>query len=101
MRQHSAQRAARSVPVNQSQTQQQDRQRDEDAADPPREARYSIEKIHFFTGRSADFRDGRTLAARASGYSRNRPIRPGTASHSSVVNAWVPRASMSAIVQTA
>src|ERR1700722_7086418 len=100
VRQHAAQRPARGVPVNQSQTQEQNRQRDEDAADPPHEARYSIEKIHFFARRSAESRDGRTLAVRTSGNSRNRPIRLGTASHSSVVNARVPLASMSAIVQT-
>src|SRR6202034_1686392 len=100
VRQHAAQRTARSIPVNQARAQEQNRQRDEDAADPPRVPRYTIEKIHFFARRSADSRDGRTLAVAASGSSRNRPISPGMASHSDVVNAWAPRASKSAIVQT-
>jgi hypothetical protein len=79
VRQHAAQGAACSIPVNQPEAQDQKQQRDNDAADPPHEPWDTIEKVHFFAGLSAACRDQRTLAGTTGGCSRNRPIRSGLA----------------------
>src|ERR1700691_3151232 len=46
-REHAAQWAARSVPVNESETQDQQHQYHDDAGDPADESRYTLERRHF------------------------------------------------------